>query len=375
MKKTISVFLALTMIAFSFMFAVTAFAEGNSITLPIIYNEDGSLNYTVAFACSNDHTDPPADDNPTDGKVPAKPACTEHETVVFRKEGDTEESEPDYTIYYDMSKFGAPNYTGELRGIDNNFFDFYIEIAEKYEQNITVTANGKVLTPNQTSGRYVLPMGYSYLIEIPEGRTPDGESIYPNFTLRRVYMHFPATATKEGYNLYGVNGENGKKPSVDNIYERQNGTYGQDYYVVLLVSKGYRECLSGIETEVIEFDQTEYVYSVKMFANPVIGSPLPKLGSDEAVTYAADVYENRAHGNLVYEFDYLDDDTDDIDRENPDYTLVGRIFKIDGSAMTVTDIEPVVSGVTEDSQNGIFQWLFRILRLILDFFKSMNLFG
>ena len=106
-----------------------------------------------------------------------------------------------------------------------------------------------------------------------------------------------------------------------------------------------------------------------------MGSPLPKLGSDEAVSYAADIYENRTNGNLVYAFDYLDDDTDDIDRNNENYTLVGRIFKIDGGAMTTTDIEPVVSGINEDSQNGIFQWLFRILRLIINFFKTLNLFN
>ncbi|MBQ6165293.1 MAG: hypothetical protein IK118_03070 [Clostridia bacterium] len=375
MKKTLSVFLVLTLVVCSFAFAVSASAAGNSITLPIIYNTDGSLKYTVAFVCSADHIDPPVDDNPVDGKIPTKEACTEHETVFFYKDGDSEGSEPDYAIYYDMSKFGTPNYAGELRGIDTNFFEFQIEIAQKYEQHITVTSNGKVITPNQTSGRYVLPMGYSYHIEIPEGVTPEGENVYPNFTLRRVYMRFPATATKEGYNLYGVNGMDGKKPATDNIFERQNGIWGEDYYFVLLVQKGYRECLKGIPTEAQDFDQAEYLLGVKMYANPVIGSPLPQLGSDEKVAYAADIYENRTAGNLVYAFDYLDDDTDDIDRDNENFTLVGRIFKVDGSAMTYTEIEPVVSGVTEDSKNNIFQWLFRILRLILNFFKTLNLFN
>ncbi|MBQ6018833.1 MAG: hypothetical protein IJL26_01515 [Clostridia bacterium] len=362
MKKALSVFLALTLIVCSFVFAVSASAAGNSITLPIIYNEDGSLKYTVAFKCNGDHVKSPDD------------VC-DHEPVVFPKEGDDESSEPDYTIFYDMSKFGAPNYTGELRGIDENFFEFTIEIAQKYEQHITVTSNGKVITPNEVTGRYVLPMGYSYRVAIPEGKTPEGENVYPNFTLRRVYMHFPATATKEGYNLYGVNGYNGKMPATDNIFERQNGIYGEDYYVVLLVQKGYRECLKGVPTEAQDFDQAEYILGVRLFANPVVGSPLPKLNSDEAVTYAADIYENRTAGNLVYAFDYLDDDTDNIDSSDENYTLVGRIFKVDGAAMTTTDIEPVVSGVTEDSKNNIFQWLFRILRLILNFFKTMNLFN
>lgn len=377
MKKALSVFLVLTLLVCSFAFAISASAAGNSVTLPIIYNEDGSLKYTVAFVCNADHIDPPVDTDRTDGKIPGKEPCSEHETVVFYKDGDEEGCEPDYAIYYDMSKFGVPNYSGELRDIEANFFDFYFVIAEKYEQqmHITVTANGEVITPKQVSGRYVLPMDHSYLIEIPEGVTPEGENVYPNFTLRRVYMHFPATATKEGYNLYGVNAMDGKKPAEDNLFERQNGVYGEDYYVVLIVQKGYRECLAGIPTEAQDFDQAKYVLGVKLFANPVVGSPLPKLGSDEAVSYAADIYENRTNGNLVYAFDYLDDDTDDIDRSNENYTLVGRIFKVDGGAMTTTDIEPVVSGVHEDSKNGIFQWLFRILRLILNFFKTLNLFN
>lgn len=375
MKKTVAVFLILTLLTGTFAFALSASAAGNSITLPIIYNDDGSLKYTVAFVCNGDHIPQPEDTDPTDGKIPAKDPCTEHEPVFFYKNGDGEGSDPDYAICYDMSKFGTPNYTGELRGIDTNFFEFTIWIAPKYEQNITVTSNGKVITPNQVTGRYVLPMGYSYRIAIPEGRTPDGQSVYPNFTLRRVYMHFPATATKEGYNLYGVNAMNGKMPATDNIFERQNGVYGEDYYVVLLVQRGYRECLKGIPTEAQDFDQGEYLMGIKLFANPVIGSPLPQLGSDEQVAYAADIYENRTAGNLVYTFDYLDDDTDNVDRNDENYTLVGRIFKIDGQAMTYTDIEPVVTGITEDSKSGIFQWLFRILRLILDFFKTLNLFN
>ena len=377
MKKVISVLLVLSMLLGTLALSATA-AEGKSITLPFVYTTDDlgndALKYTVAVTCNGDHIPEPEDPDPADGVTPEKAPCAEHTTVIFCKLGETsDDPDIDYTISYDMSVYGMPDENGEITGIDESFFDFTVTMDDKYIQKVTITANGTVIEPNATTGRYVLPMNYSYYLEIPE---PDQG--YPNFDLRSVKVTFPATNTKEGYNLYSFDYEtyiNDPVSDKPNLYERQNGTYGEDYYVKLLVKDGYRECLSNVQTDADDFNQDEYPMQVTLYASTVPNSPLPPLDSADMVYHVANIYQYKANGNTVYKYDFFDTDTDDIDTSNTAYTLVGRVYKVDGEVMKAQSVELMVQGITADTTNTIFNWLFRIIRMIINLFKNLNIFG
>lgn len=373
MKKGISVILVMALLLGTLAVSASALG-GKSITLPFVYTQDewdnDALKYTVAVKCNGDHIPEPEDPDLADGVTPEKPECTEHTTVIFCKLGETSgDPDIDYTISYDMSKYGAPDENGQITGIDESFFDFTVTMDEKYVQQVTVTANGKAIEPNATTGRYVLPMTYSYLLEIPE---PDAG--YPNFTLRVTKVTFPATNTQEGYNLYTYTpGEDGSDRG--DLYERQNGRYGQDYYVKLLVKDGYRECLTNVETDAPDFDQGEYPLQVKLYASEVPNSPLPPLDAADKVYHVANIYRYKANGNTVYKYDFFDVDTDDVDAGDSAYTLCGRIYKIDGEVMKAESVELTVSGVVADQQNTIFNWLFRIFRMLINLLKNFKVFG
>lgn len=372
MKKAISLVLAFSMIFCTFAFSASA-AGGKSITLPFVFEKDelgnDVLKYTVAVKCNGDHIPMPEDPDPADGIFPEKPECTEHTTVIFCKHGDkSTDPDIDYTVSYDMSKFGAPDRNGEITAVTDNYFDFDVTMDEKFIQQVTITANGKVITKNEVTGRYVLPMNYSYLLLIPE---PDEG--YPNFDLRRTKVTFPSTNEMEGYNLYTFNmGDEGSDRP--NLYERQNGVYGQDYYVKLLVKDGYRECLQGIKTSVDEFDQNEYPIKVKLSASEVPNSPLPPLDAADKVYHVANIYIGKVNGNTVYRYDFFDRDDDDI-AEDSAFTLCGRVYKIDGEVMKSETVEFMVSGIVEDTKNNIFNWFFRIIRMIMNLFQKFAKIG
>ena len=376
MKKVLSVLLALAMLTGIVSITASA-AGGKSITLPFVYMKDelgnDTLKYTAAVKCNGDHLPMPEDPDPYDGIPPVKPECTEHPTVIFCKHGDNQaDPDIDYTISYDMSKYGIPDENGEITGIDENFFEFTVTMDEKFIQQVTITANGAVIEPNETTNRYVLSMDYSYLLEIP---TPDAG--YPNFDLRRIKVTFPATNTEEGYNLYSFTNNQifnryGElvDPDPATIYERQNGVYGQDFYVKLLVQDGYRECLSAIETNVGDFNQDEYPLQVKVFASTVPNSPLPPLDSDQQVYHEANIYQHRANNEVYYVYDFFDRDDDNVPQDDDSYILCGRVYRVDGEVMTANSVEMMVQGITSDQSNTIFNWLFRIIRMILNLFRN-----
>ncbi len=376
MKKIISVLLALAMLTGIVGLTASA-AGGKSITLPFVYMKDelgnDTLQYTAAVKCNGDHIPMPEDPDPTDGIPPVKPECTEHPTVIFCKHGDDSANpDVDYTISYDMSKYGAPDENGEITGIDEAFFEFTVEMDDKFIQKVTVTANGAVITANESTGRYVLPMDYSYLLEIP---TPDAG--YPNFDLRRIKVTFPATNTKEGYNLYSftrnqivnVDGDY-VDPDPAAIYERHNGVYGQDFYVKLLVQDGYRECLTTVDTSVDDFNQEEYPLLVKVFASTVPNSPLPPLDAADQVYHEANIYQHRARNEVYYVYDFFDNEEDNVPENDDSYILCGRVYRVDGEVMTANSVEMMVQGITADQTNTIFTWLFRIFRMIINLFKN-----
>lgn len=369
MKRIISLSLIFSLIFCSLAFCVNAEA-GKSVTLPFVYAKDeldnDVLKYTVAVKCNGDHIPMPEDPDPADGVFPEKPECTEHTTVIFCKHGDKSDNpDIDYTVSYDMSKYASPDRNGEITGIADGFFDFDVTMAEKYTQRVTITANGKVISRNEVSGRYVLPMTYSYLLLIPE--PSEG---YPNFSLRHTKVTFPATNSQNGYNLYSFNlGDEGSDRP--NLYERQNGTWGEDYYVKLLVKDGYRECLKGIQTDVDDFDKSEYPISVNLYASEVPNSPLPPLDSADKVYHVANIYIGKVNGNTVYRYDFFDRDDDNISEDSA-FTLCGRVYKVDGEVMKAESVDLMVQGVVEDSKNNLFSWFFRIIRMILNLFTNLR---
>lgn len=374
MKKILSVCLAVSML-FGLVSLTGSAAAGRSITLPFVYMTDEAgnqtLRYTAAVVCNGDHLPEPVDPDIADGKLPEKPACTEHATVIYCKHGDNAENpDIDYTISYDMEKYGAPDETGEITGITEGFFEFTVTMAEKYVQQVTITANGGVITPNSVTGRYVLPMTYSYLLEIP---TPDEEAGYYNFALRVTRVNFPATNTKEGYNLYTYNFGTTDDSDRGNLYERQNGRYGQDYYVKLLVQDGYRNCLKTLDTDVPDFSDDDYVLPVKLYASQVPNSPLPPLDSADQVHHVANIYVKRLNGLTTYAYDFFDDPTDDVAEAEGSYTLCGRVYKIDGEVMKAESVDLVVQGVVADQVNSVFSWFFRIIRMIVNLLKNFNI--
>lgn len=389
MRKFISVSLLLSML-FGLLVLPGSAAGGRSITLPFVYeskDDFAKLKYTVAVVCNGDHLPEPVDPDPADGKLPEKLPCTEHTTVIFCKNGETAENpDIDYVISYDMSKFAAPNEAGEIQNIDENFFEFSVKMDSKYVEKVTITANGAPITPNQVTGRYVLPMTYSYYLEIP---TPDDDALYDNFTLRPTRVTFPGTGKKEGYNLYTFNFGKSKdqdKPDSNrpDLYERQNGRWGEDYYVKLLVQEGYRECLKGLNTNVPDYDESESILGIKLYASPVPNSPLPPLDSADPgkVDYVADIYIKRENDFTFYKYDFFNeedkaklDDSKEYDAEgDTGYVLCGRVYKIDGEVMKAESIDLTVQGVTADQVNNVFSWFFRIVRMIINLLKNFNVF-
>ena len=388
MKKVISLLLVLSVVFCSFAFSVSAADAGNSITLPLIYDSATSqLKYNVALRCIGDHvttekrnplTEPALDGaDPFNGQgvidisytddeiAEYATLCAEHADVIYTKPGSSSDATPDYVIYYDMEKFGYPSRNnGELRVVDENFFEFSVVANSKYDQHFVVKANGKIISPNAQTGKYVLPMTYSYNIEIED------------LSLRTINIHFSGTGTQKGYNLYG----SVERPTANTIFQRQNGVYGQDYYVVLLAINGYRQSIRPSKTST-GIAALEFLSGVNFYASYGVGSLLPPLDATKYTESVGYVYEDRSNGDFKY---YIQYDSDELlDKTNSDLTFCGIVYKIKGEAMSakytnglgravpVTDIEPTVTGVKEDKKANFFQRLKDIIRLIINFFKNL----
>ena len=259
----------------------------------------------------------------------------------------------DFTILYDSALF--PDLTAINAG---ETFYFDVTLAEKYEPSaFTMKANDQVITRKDLTGLYAIYVDKNIVITIPK------DDANENFALKRFTIVYKKSSlgisqssglaslfeSTEGFSVYTYHLGDPQNA------QTQNAVWGQDYYFKVILDDGYRQCITGMDVADADEDKEEIIS-----INNLIGLNVSTTVCDTECM--GKLYRDK-NNKLVA--DMYDTDTDDIDDEDTNYTLVGKVYKIEGKYIT-QDMDISVSGVYADSSYKVLSILYRIVRLIMN---------